>query len=89
MWVRTAAKVSPVPLQFTVPTEPSCFCISSFLHWAETLSGFSACGVEKRSGHRPREDAKVSVDSAENAHLLMGLPAMCNRRNMSSSKLKF
>lgn len=65
MWVRTAAEVSPVPLQFTVPTEPSRLCISSFFHWAVTLSGFNACEVQKLSDHRPREDAKVSVDSAE------------------------
>lgn len=65
MWVRTAVEVSPVPLQFTVPAEPSSLRITSFLHWAVTLSGFNACEVQNRSGHRPREDAKVKRSPSE------------------------
>lgn len=61
MWVRTAAEVSPAPLQFTVPAEPSRLRISSFLHWTLTLSGFNACETRKRSGDRAREDAKATT----------------------------
>lgn len=80
MWVRTAAEVSAGPLQFTVPTEPSRLCISSFFHWAVTLSGFSACEVQKLSDRRPREEAKGEGGLGRNAHLLRGRPAMFNRR---------
>lgn len=59
MWVGTAAAVSPVALHFAVPAEPSGLRISSFLHWSLELAE-----THKRSGDRPREDAKVSVDSA-------------------------